>query len=101
MLPVTPSAAPPHTTKLAPIEVDGVPRDYWDVLIADCTPINVTGHPATSIPIGLNNEGLPIGVQLVGARWTDFHLLELAREIEEVVGFRHHPPLDAMRMTPA
>jgi len=29
-------------------------------------PINMTGQPAVSIPIGLTQEGLPVGMQIVG-----------------------------------
>ena len=29
-------------------------------------PFNVTGHPALAVPTGLNAQGLPLGMQIVG-----------------------------------
>ncbi len=93
MLPVSPVPAPAHCAKLSPIPVDGVPTDYWEVLVGDCQPFNVTGHPVTVIPVGLSPDRLPIGVQLVGRRFTDFRLLATAGAIEDIVDFSHHPPV--------
>ena len=93
MLPITPVGAPQHRPKLTPIEVDGEPRDYWEVLIGSCRPFNLTGNPATAIPVALGSDGLPLGVQLVGRRWDDFALLGTAAELESIVDFRHHPAL--------
>jgi amidase len=93
MLPVAPIGAPPHTPREEPIDVDGTPRDYWDVLIGNCRPFNLTGHPATAIPVMLSGDGLPLGVQLIGRRWHDFELLDLAEALERVVDFRRHPGL--------
>ena len=41
-------------------------------------PANLTGHPAVSVPAGKLRDGLPFGLQLVGPRFTDFLLLDLA-----------------------
>jgi Asp-tRNA(Asn)/Glu-tRNA(Gln) amidotransferase A subunit family amidase len=40
---------------------------------------NLAGCPAVSIPMGTLPDGLPIGMQLVGARGSDLRLLELAQ----------------------
>ncbi len=93
MLPITPVSAPPHRPPLAPIEVDGQPRGYWDVLIGGCRPFNLTGNPATALPVAIGSDGLPLGVQLVGRRWHDLALLDTAEELERIVSFRHHPTL--------
>jgi aspartyl-tRNA(Asn)/glutamyl-tRNA(Gln) amidotransferase subunit A len=39
---------------------------------------NLAGCPAVSIPMGTLPNGLPIGMQLIGARGSDLRLLELA-----------------------
>ena len=47
-----------------------------------CTlPVNMAGLPGISIPCGLS-EGLPVGLQLIGAPWTEPELLRLARAYE-------------------
>jgi aspartyl-tRNA(Asn)/glutamyl-tRNA(Gln) amidotransferase subunit A len=47
-----------------------------------CTlPVNMAGLPGISIPCGLS-EGLPVGLQLIGAAWSEARLLELARGYE-------------------
>src|SRR5262249_33235777 len=39
---------------------------------------NASGHPAVSIPVGLDTHGLPIGIQLVGQRGHERQLLSVA-----------------------
>jgi amidase len=50
------------------------------------------GLPATSIPIGLSPEGLPIGVQIVGPWLEDRTPLKLAELIENACGGFVPPP---------
>jgi amidase/aspartyl-tRNA(Asn)/glutamyl-tRNA(Gln) amidotransferase subunit A len=45
-------------------------------------PLNLSGHPAITVPIGFTTEGLPVGLQLVGRRWDDAGLTALAAAIE-------------------
>jgi aspartyl-tRNA(Asn)/glutamyl-tRNA(Gln) amidotransferase subunit A len=51
---------------------------------------NMTGHPAISLPV--RSPGLPVGLQLVGARDRTAALLDVAATIEDVLG-RHEPAL--------
>jgi Asp-tRNA(Asn)/Glu-tRNA(Gln) amidotransferase A subunit family amidase len=44
--------------------------------------------PAASVPVGLDRDGLPIGMQVVGHRWREDTVLEVARAVE-----RHVPPV--------
>jgi aspartyl-tRNA(Asn)/glutamyl-tRNA(Gln) amidotransferase subunit A len=49
-----------------------------------CTlPVNMAGLPGISIPCGLS-EGLPVGLQLIGAAWSEAELLGLARGYEAI-----------------
>jgi amidase len=47
-------------------------------------PWNIAGMPAASVPIGRDEDGLPIGLQLVGPAGTDNVLLDLASQIEQL-----------------
>jgi Asp-tRNA(Asn)/Glu-tRNA(Gln) amidotransferase A subunit family amidase len=49
-------------------------------------PANETGLPGTSVPAGLDGDGLPIGVQLYGNFCREDVLLQLAAQVE-----RAHP----------
>ena len=49
-----------------------------------CTlPVNMAGLPGISIPAGLS-DGLPVGLQLIGAPWCEPALLALARGYEAI-----------------
>lgn len=54
-------------------------------LTALTSPFNLTGLPAISIPCG-SIGGLPVGLQLVGARWHEARLLRVARAYESTRG---------------
>lgn len=49
-------------------------------------PPSLAGLPAISVPAGVNDAGLPIGVQLIGQRRSDARLLALARSLEVTNG---------------
>jgi len=47
-------------------------------------PWNMSGLPAASVPFGHDDDGLPIGIQLVGPAGSEARLLSLAAQIEEL-----------------
>lgn len=55
--------------------------------ITPCPPFNATGQPAIALPTGLTEEGLPIGVQLIGKPGDEVTILRLAHELEKVINF--------------
>ncbi|WP_375746222.1 amidase [Corallococcus interemptor] len=81
LVPVAMTAAPPHTPFGAPVEVDGAPRDYLEALGGFTCLFNATGSPVVVFPLGRTAAGLPVGVQLVGRRWTDGALLDVAEAL--------------------
>ena len=50
---------------------------------------NATGQPAASVPIGLDEQGLPIGVQIGGRLGDDLLVLRVCRALEEAMPWRH------------
>ena len=48
--------------------------------------INVMGFPSTVMPVYYNENGLPVSVQVVAARWNDHLTLATAAIIEEIFG---------------
>jgi aspartyl-tRNA(Asn)/glutamyl-tRNA(Gln) amidotransferase subunit A len=50
-------------------------------------PFNLTQQPAASIPCGLTEAGLPVGLQIVGPRYADARVLRAARAFEALQPF--------------
>lgn len=73
---------------LGPERVKGVKIDR---LISFCETflINYVGYPACSIPAGLNEEGLPIGIQMIGDLHQDEKVLRLANNYEKINPWKH------------
>jgi len=46
----------------------------------------VSGLPATAAPVGLSNSGLPVGVQIIGAKFEDRTTIDFARGLSELTG---------------
>ena len=55
-------------------------------------PFNMTGHPAASIPSGWSNNGLPIGMQIVGKRYDDLKVLQVSKVFEELAPWQDKKP---------
>ena len=86
---VTPTlAVPPFDNAtdgntVGPSRVNG---EEVDPLLGWCLtyPINFTGHPTASVPAGFTDEGLPVGMQLVGRRFADEVVLAASAAFERV-----------------
>ena len=59
------------------------------------TPFNLLGMPAVVIPYGQSEDGLPVGVQLVGRPYEEESILEIAVRLEQARGVFPAPPLAA------
>ncbi len=53
---------------------------------------NLTGHPALAVPAGTTDDGLPLGVQLVGRKGEEATLLALAAQLEAEMGWAERRP---------
>ncbi len=56
---------------------------------------NLAGTPAISVPCGLSQEGLPIGLQLIGNFWSEAQLLSIANQYMAEFPFTDRPALSA------
>lgn len=75
LYPTHPTAAPMHHEPLVK------PFNFSYTAI-----INVLGLPATACPVGLNKQGLPIGIQIIGGLYQDHLTLAVAEELERGFG---------------
>ncbi len=58
-----------------------------------CTiPSNLSGHPAISVPTGLDSQKLPIGFQIMAPALGEEIMLAVAAEVERLAGFDALPP---------
>lgn len=103
-------------TELAPFDVfvcpvlNNPPRalGHWDMqepdvhrynrnMMPDCVftaPFNISGLPAMSIPMHITEDGLPVGVQLVGRHGDEVMLFQIAGQVEqEEKWYEKSPPL--------
>jgi aspartyl-tRNA(Asn)/glutamyl-tRNA(Gln) amidotransferase subunit A len=72
----------------SPSSIDGVGVDpFFDDWCVLALPANLTGQPATSVPIGLGADGLPVALQVMGPRWGDATTLAVAAGVERVAGW--------------
>ena len=75
-------------------EIDGVPMETYLDWMSSCAHISVLGLPAISVPCGFTDDGLPVGVQIVGRQHDDLGVLRLAHAFEKVNGAgRRRPPM--------
>ncbi|CAM5357004.1 Asp-tRNA(Asn)/Glu-tRNA(Gln) amidotransferase GatCAB subunit A OS=Streptomyces rimosus subsp. rimosus(strain ATCC / DSM 40260 / JCM 4667 / NRRL 2234) OX=1265868 GN=SRIM_023175 PE=4 SV=1 [Streptomyces rimosus subsp. rimosus] len=61
---------------------DGSTESVSDAYVRLSAPANLTGFPALSVPVGRDDEGLPIGMQLIGRPLAEATLLRLAHAYE-------------------
>jgi amidase len=93
--PIMPTPAFPHDHSVElearRIMIDGQEYSYSDQMAWPGI-ANLTGLPATAIPLGLSPEGLPIGAQIIGPWLEDRTALKLAELIEREFGGFVPPP---------
>jgi len=75
-------------------EINGVRMNTYIDWMKSCYYITVTGLPAISVPCGFTQEGLPVGIQIVGRHNDDFRVLQLAHAFEQATGvWKRRPPV--------
>ncbi|RME93181.1 MAG: amidase [Candidatus Hydrogenedentota bacterium] len=74
----------PSHSQVAPKHNQPVQRLSFDWVYTAI--INAMEFPATQVPLGLNQEGLPLGVQVIGIRKNDALTIAVAEKLEEIFG---------------
>jgi amidase len=95
LLPTSPEPAV-RIGELAPDKLDPAVGARMGHLVSFCAPFDVTGQPGMSLPLHWNDDGLPIGVQLVGAYGREDILLRVASQLESARPWSdRRPPIHA------
>ncbi len=73
-----------------PLDSDLSPLEYY-ALDLFTVAMNLAGVPACSVPAGMAENGLPLGLQVVGPRFADMRVLGLAKLIETAAALDNRP----------
>ncbi len=78
------------TSPVTAFEIGEKSNNPLEMYLADiCTvSVNVAGLPAISIPCGVDSNGLPIGMQIIGKKFNEDTILNVAFSIEKEIKFR-------------
>ena len=71
--------------ELYPAEIDGKATRTYFHWLALAYAVTLPGHPAISLPVGLDRHGMPFGLQIVGPRGGDTLVLSVAAELETLL----------------
>lgn len=77
--------SPRPWAELYPAEIDGQATRTYFHWLAMAYAVTLVGHPAISLPLGLDRAGMPFGLQIVGPRGGDALVLAVAAAIEAAV----------------
>ena len=81
---------PSGASTAMPLDSDLSPLEYY-ALDLFTVAMNLAGVPAVSVPCGLAGNGLPLGMQVVGRRFDDMRVLQLAKHIETAAAIDNRP----------
>jgi aspartyl-tRNA(Asn)/glutamyl-tRNA(Gln) amidotransferase subunit A len=82
------------TSPITATPAEGNPPDHPVYRVRNTIPFNFLSLPAISIPCGFSNDGLPIGLQIVGKAFDEAGILQIAHAYEEATDWdARRPPL--------
>jgi amidase len=77
-----------------PREIAGVKMTNYLDWMKSCYYITLTTHPAISVPAAFTDDGLPVGIQIVGRYRDDFGVLQFAHAFEQATEvWKRRPPI--------
>ncbi|MEO8309006.1 MAG: amidase [Pseudomonadota bacterium] len=86
------------TTAIPPISIEAgyvdppLPPDGTPVEIRNTHMFDVLGLPAISVPCGFTRDGMPIGLQIAGPRFSESRVLALAHAYQQVTDWHTRAP---------
>lgn len=84
---------PFDATEPWPTSIAGVTMENYVAWMKTTYWISTTCRPAISVPAGFTDDGLPVGIQIVGRYRDDLNVLKMAHAFEQATGFgRRRPP---------
>ena len=91
VLPVT-QVEPFDVVTAYPTSVNGVPMPTYIDWMRSCWYVTFMACPAISVPAGFSNNGLPVGLQIVGRHRGDWSVLQMAHAFEQATGYGKRRP---------
>ena len=85
LLTPTITITPRPWTELYPSEIDGKPTRTYFHWLALAYATTLAGHPAVSLPLGIDQHGMPFGLQIIGPRRGDALVLGAAAALESLL----------------
>lgn len=77
--------SPRPWSELFPASIDGAPTRTYFHWLSLAYAVSLVGHPAVSLPVGLDRAGMPFGLQIVGRRGGDAQVLAVAAALERLL----------------
>ncbi len=98
--------SPRPWSELYPAQIDGEPTRTYFHWLALAYAVTIVGHPAISLPVGRDRDGMPFGLQIVGPRGGDAKVLAVAAALEshlagDPLTARPVPDIAALKAAPA
>jgi len=86
---------PFDATEPWPKSIEGVAMENYVAWMKTAYWISTTCCPAISVPAGFTDDGLPVGIQIVGRYRRDLDVLKIGHAFEQATGFGKRRPKDA------
>ena len=88
---LTPTIMPIAGPSVAQMEQEEVGTGICAVFYLFTAPFDYSGHPTLNVPAGVDSNGLPQSLQLIGARFNESGLLAAGAMFERVLGPMAYP----------
>ena len=91
-IPPTTQVLPFDVTQPYPTEIEGVKMRTYVEWQKSCILISALENPALSVPCGFTEEGLPVGLQIVGRHRDEWSVLQIAHAFEQATQISRRKP---------